>query len=119
MAAILFFELGQNYYQTSFCANLMKLAGIFQDLEHLYDFQAISYGSHFVFQNEAKIFQRLVFIAINIPCKFGEDIFINDMQKRDERTRVRKAFYNLPTMAFGRRWEIINVHLIHVLSCNL
>ena len=62
----------------SFCANLMKLAGIFQDLEHLYDFQTFSYGSHFVFQNEAKILQRQVFIAINIPCKFGEDIFINE-----------------------------------------
>ena len=35
----------------------MKLAGIFQDLEHCYDFQTISYGGHFVFQNEAKIFQ--------------------------------------------------------------
>ena len=56
----------------------MKLAEIFQDLEHLYDFQTISYGSHFVFQNEAIIFQRQVFIAINIPCKFGEDIFISE-----------------------------------------
>ena len=58
----------------------MKLAGIFQDLEHLkvYDFQTISYGGHFVFQNEAKILQRQVFIAINIPCKFGEDICINE-----------------------------------------
>ena len=80
MAAILFFELGQSYYQASFSANLMKLAGIFQDLEHLYDFQTISYGGHFVFQNEAKILQRQVFIAINIPCKFGEDIFINLMR---------------------------------------
>ena len=53
----------------------MKLAGIFQDLEHLYDFQTIGYGGHFVFQNEAKMLQRQVFIAINIPCKFGEDIF--------------------------------------------
>ena len=52
----------------------MKLAGIFQDLERLYNFQTISYGGHFVFQNEAKIFQRQVFIAINIPCKFGEDM---------------------------------------------
>ena len=56
----------------------MKLAGIFQDLEHLYDFQTIGYGGHFVFQNEAKIFHRQVFIAVNIPCKFGEDIFINE-----------------------------------------
>ena len=52
----------------------MKLGGIFQDLERLYNFQSISYGGHFVFQNEAKIFQRQVFIAINIPCKFGEDM---------------------------------------------
>ena len=53
----------------------MKLAGIFQDLEHLYDFQTIGYGGHFVFQNEATMLQRQVSIAINIPCKFGEDIF--------------------------------------------
>ena len=51
----------------------MKQAGIFQDLEHLYDLQTISYGGHFVFQNEAKILQGQVFIAINISCKFGED----------------------------------------------
>ena len=50
----------------------MKLAGIFQDLEHLYDFQTISYGGHCVFQNEAKILQRQVYIAINSPCKFGD-----------------------------------------------
>ena len=56
----------------------MKLAGIFQDLEHLYDFLTISYGSNFVFQNEAEILHRQVFIAINIPCEFGEDIFINE-----------------------------------------
>ena len=95
----------------------MKLAGIFQDLEHLYDFQTISYGGHFVFQNEAKILQRQVFIAINIPCKFSEDILnekmneiLKFMQKRDERTDARthvwKAFYNLLTTAFSRRWEI-------------
>ena len=54
----------------------MKLAEIFQVLEHLYDFQTISYGGHFVFQSETKIFQRQVFIAINFTCKFGEDIFI-------------------------------------------
>ena len=95
----------------------MKLAGIFQDLEHLYDFQTISYGGHFVFQNEAKIFQRQVFIAINIPCKFGEEmkeIIMNEilrfMQKRDARTDVRKAFYNLPTTAFGLRQEIIRTN---------
>ena len=54
----------------------MKLAGIFQDLEHLDDSQTISYGGHFVFQNEVKSLHRQVFsIAINIPCKFGEHIF--------------------------------------------
>ena len=84
MVAILFFELGQNYYQASFsshysfCAYLKKLAGIFQDFEDLYDFQTISYGGHFVFQNEAKILQRQVFIAINIPGKFGKDFFVNE-----------------------------------------
>ena len=59
----------------------MKLAEIFQDLEHLYDFQTISYGCHFVgffFQNKAKILHRKVFIALNMPCKFGEDSFINE-----------------------------------------
>ena len=60
----------------------MKLAGIFQNLQHLYDFQTIGYGGHFVFQNEAKIFQRQVFIAINVPLKFGEDIFINESDSK-------------------------------------
>ena len=36
----------------------MKLAGIFEDLEHLYDFQTIGCGGHFVFQNEAKNFAQ-------------------------------------------------------------
>ena len=56
----------------------MKLAAIFQDLEHLYDFQTISYDGHFVFQNETKILHRMVITVINIPCKFGEDIVINE-----------------------------------------
>ena len=56
----------------------MKLAAIFQDLEYLYDFQTIGYGGHFDFQNEAKILYKHVFIGINIPYKFGEDIFINE-----------------------------------------
>ena len=73
----------------------MKLAGIFQDLEHLYDFQTISYGGHFVFPNEAKILQRQVFIAINIPCKFGENIFIN--QKKD--ASVARCWMYPPTKA--------------------
>ena len=56
----------------------MKLTGIFQDLVHFYDFQTIGYGGHFVFQNVAKTLHRQVFIAINIPYKFAEDIFINE-----------------------------------------
>ena len=53
----------------------MELPAIFQHLEHLYDFQTISYGSYFVFQNEAKILHRHVFTVINISCIFAEDIF--------------------------------------------
>ena len=56
----------------------MKLAEIFQDLENLYDFQTIPYGGRFVFQNEAKILHRQVFTALNIACKFCEDIFNNE-----------------------------------------
>ena len=36
----------------------MNLAAIFQVLEHLNDFEINGYGSHFVFQNKAKIFLR-------------------------------------------------------------
>ena len=56
----------------------MKLAAIFQDLEHFYDFQTIDYGGHFIFEDEPKMLHRHVFIAINIPCKFGGYIFINE-----------------------------------------
>ena len=60
MAAILFFYYAKITVRIAFlaiylCANLMKLAGIFRDLEQLYDFQTIGYGGHFVFQKEAKI----------------------------------------------------------------
>ena len=91
----------------------MKLAGIFRDLEQLYDFQTIGYGSHFVFQNEAKILHRQVFIAINIPYKFREDIFINEWDVQvyvetwqtngctHKQMHVWKVFYNLSTMAFA------------------
>ena len=85
----------------------------------IYDFQTISHGGHFVFQNEDKILHRQVFIAINIPCKFGEDFFINERDikvfvktgRTDGLTHVRKVFYNLPTTAFGRRREIIKPHI--------
>ena len=59
-------------------ANLMKLAGLFQDLELLNDFQTIGYSINFVFQNEARIFHRQVLIPINIPCKFCDNICINE-----------------------------------------
>ena len=59
----------------------MKLVAIFQDLEYHNDFQTIGYGAHFVFQNKANILHRHVFIAINFPCKFGQDIFINELDK--------------------------------------
>ena len=35
---------------------MINLAAIFQDLEYLNEFQTISYESHFIFQNDAKIF---------------------------------------------------------------
>ena len=60
MAAILFFKMWLKFAETSFhspysfCENLMKLAGIFQDLEHLYDFQTISYGGHLFFKMRLK-----------------------------------------------------------------
>ena len=56
----------------------MKLAGIFQDLEHLYDFQTIIAMAAILFFKMRLKFHRQVFIAINIPSKFGEDIFINE-----------------------------------------
>ena len=58
---------------------MMKLAGIFRDLEQLYEimiFKQLAIVA--IFQNEAKILQRQVFVAINIPCQFDEDIFINE-----------------------------------------
>ena len=36
-------------------------------------FKQLAMAAILFFQNEAKIF-----IALNIPCKFGEDIFINE-----------------------------------------
>ena len=55
MTAILFSKLGQITVGLTFqaiylfYANLMKLAAIFQVLEHLNDFEIIGYGGHFVF----------------------------------------------------------------------
>ena len=64
-------------YFTCGSETLMKLSAIFQDLEHLYRIQKIAYGGAFYFQNEATNLHRHVFITINIPYIFGEDIFIN------------------------------------------
>ena len=36
---------------------MMKIAVIFQDLEHFNNFQTIGYDGHFVFQNEATSFK--------------------------------------------------------------
>ena len=74
----------------------------------------------FCFWNEAKILHRQDFKAINIPCKFGKDIFINEWDIKvyvkiwwtDARTHRRKAFYNLPITAFGHRQEIIILWLV-------
>ena len=41
-------------------------------------FKQLAMAAILFFPNEAKLLQRQVFIAINIPCKFGEDIFINE-----------------------------------------
>ena len=41
-----------------FCTNLMKLAAVFQDLEHLSYFQLVGCCDPFAFQNKAKIFHR-------------------------------------------------------------
>ena len=41
-------------------------------------FKQLAMAAILFFQNEAKILQRQVFIAINIPCKFGKDIFTNE-----------------------------------------
>ena len=56
----------------------MKLAGIFQDLEHLYNFQTISYGGHFVFLEVRnvkttcrKLWPGILFQVLNLtfdPC---------------------------------------------------
>ena len=56
----------------------MKLPAIFQLLELLTDFQTIIYGCNFVFQNETNIFHRHASIAVTIPYKLGDYIFINE-----------------------------------------
>ena len=48
----------------------MMLAAIFQNFEHLKDFQTISYGGNFVFQNEARIFHRQKICRPGLPRLF-------------------------------------------------
>ena len=45
----------------------MMLAVIFQDLEHLNDFQAVGYGGHLIFQNEGKFFHRQNICTPGLP----------------------------------------------------
>ena len=92
----------------------MKLAAIFQDLEHLYYFQTTGYGNHFVIQNEVKInFAQTCFYSHKHSLQSGEDIMQkSDEWHRDRRMHEWKAFYNLPTTAFGCWWEII-IYLKH------
>ena len=52
---------------------MMKLPAIFQVFEHLNDFQTSAMVAILFFLNDAKILH--IFIAINILCKFDEDIF--------------------------------------------
>ena len=55
----------------------MKLGAIFQDLEHHMIFKQLAMAAILILKIRPK-FCRHVFIAINILCKFGEDIFINE-----------------------------------------
>ena len=54
MAAILFLKLAIYFL----CKFDEAIAAIFHVLEHLYDFEIIGYGGHFVFQNEAEMVHR-------------------------------------------------------------
>ena len=65
-------------------------------------------GSHLVFQNEAKSYERHAFVDINVFCKFGEFMFVNKgvikpFIKRDERTDGHRAFYNLPSWSWDKK----------------
>ena len=57
----------------------MRLAGIFQDLEHLMIFKQLAMAAIvFFFQNEAKIFAETGFHSHKHSLQIGEDIFINE-----------------------------------------
>ena len=77
IAAICFFKWGKNYSHASFPSHRI----LFEWDEancNILSFRTINYDSHFLFWNETKSFYRYVFIAMNIVCKFGADIFINE-----------------------------------------
>ena len=79
---------------------MKKLAGIFQDLEHLYDFQRISYDSHFVFQNVAKILQRQVFVA--------HIAFVQNLMKLAGIFHDLEHLYDFQTISYGGHFVFQN-----------
>ena len=81
MAAILFLELGQNYYRTSFSSHIAfdEASWNIQIQSTFMIFKQLAMAAIlFFFQNEAKIFHRQLFMAITILCKSSEDIFVNE-----------------------------------------
>ena len=79
MTVILFSKLGQITVRLTFLAiyllcKLINLAAIFQVLEHFNDFEIISYGERFVFQNETKCFSQTK--KIYMPGLFMVGLYI-------------------------------------------
>ena len=82
MVAILFCKIGQNYYQTGFATHIF-LCKFDEASWNISRFRASKWFSHnwlwrpYCFSKWVFL-HRLISIAINIPCKFGEDIFKNE-----------------------------------------
>ena len=76
MAVTLFSKLGHHYSE----ANFASTEDFVQLLEHVDDFQKISMVALLFFKMKPNSFYKHVFITINIPCKFGEGVFINDQE---------------------------------------
>ena len=55
----------------------LKLATIFQDFSRLF-FKQLAMVAILFFKMRPNVLHRHVIIAINISCKFSEDIFINE-----------------------------------------
>ena len=134
MATILFSELGQNYYQASLSSHISFVQIWWSQLEYFkilstfMIFKQLAMAAILFFKMRLKFFRK-VFIAINIPCKCGEYIFINEWDIKvyaktwrtdghtDDRThRCTEGFYNLPTTASGCRREIKTALNIILLS---